>query len=214
MPKAIADIQATSGLPVVHREPPVEQSQLPATAPSSPPVESSEPLTESGLPDRTDVSSSPVEPSEPPLPTAGVEPEEPLDQKADSSLLVGNSEPPAKNAASSSPSKPLGKSKKNEPPSNPLSKPPGKSNSSKATSGTPERKVSDRGAGKITKSEPISKPASEPLTQAALAKRLEIDKSRISRVQSQPHFSQWSQERDPEGIAWQFDPKSKRFYPI
>ena len=31
--------------------------------------------------------------------------------------------------------------------------------------------------------------------------------------QSEPHFSKWSQERDPEGIAWQFDPKSKRFYP-
>lgn len=193
MPKAIADIQATSGLPVVHREPPVEQSHPPATAPSSPPVEYSEPLTESGLPDRTDVSSPPVEYSELPIPTAAVEPEEPLDRKA----------------GSSSPSRPLSKSKKNEPPG----KPPGKSNSSKATSSTPERKASDRGAGKITKSEPISKPVSEPLTQAALAKRLEIDKSRISRVQSQPHFSQWSQERDPEGIAWQFDPKSKRFYP-
>jgi hypothetical protein len=184
MPKAIADIQATSGLPVVHREPPVEQSHPPATAPISPPVEYSEPLTESGLPDRTDVSSPPVEYSELPIPTAAVEPEEPLDRKA----------------GSSSPSRPLSKSKKNEPPG----KPPGKSNSSKA---------SDRGAGKITKSEPISKPVSEPLTQADLARRLGIDRSRISRVQSQPHFSQWSQERDPEGIAWQFDPKSKRFYP-
>lgn len=52
-----------------------------------------------------------------------------------------------------------------------------------------------------------------PMTQAALARRLGVNSSRISRMQSKSNFSQWSQQIDPQGIAWVFNSKTKRFYP-
>ncbi|HEY9859589.1 MAG TPA: hypothetical protein V6D16_08790 [Candidatus Obscuribacterales bacterium] len=60
---------------------------------------------------------------------------------------------------------------------------------------------------------PRSQASRQPLTQAALAKRLGVNSSRISRMQSQANFPKWSQEQDPDGIAWKFNSKSKRFYP-
>lgn len=51
-----------------------------------------------------------------------------------------------------------------------------------------------------------------PLTQAALAKRLGVSTSSISRMQSKPNFPEWSQQKDPEGVAWIRSPKTKEFY--
>jgi len=39
------------------------------------------------------------------------------------------------------------------------------------------------------------------MTQAALAKRLGLATSTISRMQSKSNFSEWSQQRDPEKIV-------------
>lgn len=52
-----------------------------------------------------------------------------------------------------------------------------------------------------------------PLTQAALAKRLGVSTSSISRMQSKPNFPEWSQQKDPEGVAWARSPKTKEFHP-
>lgn len=52
-----------------------------------------------------------------------------------------------------------------------------------------------------------------PLTQAALAKRLGVSTSSISRMQSKQNFPEWSQQKDPEGVAWARSPKTKEFYP-
>jgi hypothetical protein len=60
---------------------------------------------------------------------------------------------------------------------------------------------------------PRSQASRQPLTQAALAKRPGVNSSHVSRMQSQPNFSKSSSERDPDGIAWNFNSKSKRFYP-
>lgn len=51
------------------------------------------------------------------------------------------------------------------------------------------------------------------MTQVALAKRLGVNTSTISRMQSKPNFSEWSQQKDPEGIAWVRSPDTKLFYP-
>ena len=62
--------------------------------------------------------------------------------------------------------------------------------------------------------EPLAQPSSHgPMTQAALARRLEVSTSSISRMQSKPNFPEWSQQKDPEGIAWVRSPKTKEFYP-
>lgn len=54
--------------------------------------------------------------------------------------------------------------------------------------------------------------AEPPMTQAALARRLEVSTSTISRMQSKPNFSEWSQQRDPEGIAWVKSLDTKLFH--
>ncbi len=51
------------------------------------------------------------------------------------------------------------------------------------------------------------------ITQAALAKRLGVSTSSITRMQSKPNFPEWSQQKDPEGIAWVKSPDTKQFYP-
>lgn len=49
------------------------------------------------------------------------------------------------------------------------------------------------------------------LIQAELAKRLDINPSTVGRRKSEPDFPEWSQSKDPEGIAWKYVPKTKMF---
>lgn len=52
------------------------------------------------------------------------------------------------------------------------------------------------------------------LIQSELAKRLDVHSSTILKRRSESYFSEWSQSRDPEGIAWKYSRKSKLFYPL
>lgn len=49
------------------------------------------------------------------------------------------------------------------------------------------------------------------LAQASLAKRLGVSHSSISRQKDKEGFSEWSQSRDPDGVAWRYDSQSKQF---
>ena len=51
------------------------------------------------------------------------------------------------------------------------------------------------------------------LIQAELAKRLDLHSSTIGKRKSDSDFPEWSQSRDPEGIAWQYVPETKMFVP-
>lgn len=65
----------------------------------------------------------------------------------------------------------------------------------------------------LVESESLNQPFSSSMTQAALAKRLSVGTSTISRMQSKPNFPEWSQQKDPKGIAWVKSPDTKLFYP-
>lgn len=54
----------------------------------------------------------------------------------------------------------------------------------------------------------------ESLSQAALARRLSISSSAIAKHRIRDTFAEWSREKDPEGIAWQYDQKIKKFKPF
>ena len=59
------------------------------------------------------------------------------------------------------------------------------------------------------------KPSEESaLIQAELAKRLDLNSSTVGRRKSDPDFSEWSKSKDPEGIAWKYEPETKMFVPI
>ncbi|MGL4623181.1 MAG: hypothetical protein ACRCZS_29725, partial [Chroococcidiopsis sp.] len=49
------------------------------------------------------------------------------------------------------------------------------------------------------------------IKQSALAKRLGLSAGAIARHRAKPEFSKWSSSKDPEGIAWTYDPNSKSF---
>jgi P-type Cu2+ transporter len=51
----------------------------------------------------------------------------------------------------------------------------------------------------------------EPLTGVALANRLNVSATTISRRKSKPDFPQWASSLDPEGITWAYSKKSKLF---
>ncbi len=55
--------------------------------------------------------------------------------------------------------------------------------------------------------------AGQPLIQAHLARRLNVSASSISYRKLKPGFSEWVQQKDPEGIAWEYCQDSKQFYP-
>ncbi|HEY9727076.1 MAG TPA: hypothetical protein V6D50_11575 [Chroococcales cyanobacterium] len=53
----------------------------------------------------------------------------------------------------------------------------------------------------------------QPLIQAELAKRLDVHSSTVGKRKSDPDFADWSQSRDPEGLAWVYSPETKEFMP-
>jgi hypothetical protein len=54
----------------------------------------------------------------------------------------------------------------------------------------------------------------ELLTQAELAKRLQVDTATLTKNRSKPNFSEWSEDKDPEGTSWSYLPELKRYSPI
>lgn len=57
-------------------------------------------------------------------------------------------------------------------------------------------------------------PSTGALIQAELAKRLDVHSSTVGKRKSDPDFSEWSQSRDPEGIAWEYSSQTKEFVPV
>lgn len=60
----------------------------------------------------------------------------------------------------------------------------------------------------------------QPLTRDLLAERFKLKNpkslgNRRAKTRSHPHeFLSWSEEKDPDGIAWQYKPEDKLYYPI
>ncbi len=56
--------------------------------------------------------------------------------------------------------------------------------------------------------------AGQSLIQAELAKRLDLNSSTVGRRKSDPDFEEWSQSKDPEGIAWRYESETKMFVAV
>ncbi|MBF2066828.1 MAG: hypothetical protein IGS39_20770 [Calothrix sp. C42_A2020_038] len=52
------------------------------------------------------------------------------------------------------------------------------------------------------------------LIQSELAKRLNVYSSTVFKRRDDPDFSEWSRNRDPDGIAWRYDRKAREFFPL
>ena len=63
-------------------------------------------------------------------------------------------------------------------------------------------------------SEDSSIDVSQSLIQAELAKRLDLNTSTVGRRKSDPDFEEWSQSKDPEGIAWRYEETTKLFVAV
>ncbi|MBE9171501.1 hypothetical protein IQ238_29810 [Pleurocapsales cyanobacterium LEGE 06147] len=68
----------------------------------------------------------------------------------------------------------------------------------------------------LTEDSATEKSSSEEsaLIQAELAKRLDLNSSTVGRRKSDPDFPEWSKSKDPEGIAWKYEPETKMFVPV
>jgi hypothetical protein len=51
----------------------------------------------------------------------------------------------------------------------------------------------------------------EPLTAKALAHRLNVSPTTISKRKSKPDFPEWARSKDPEGILWTYSKTSHHF---
>ncbi len=54
----------------------------------------------------------------------------------------------------------------------------------------------------------------QSLIQSELAKRLNVYSSTVYKRRDDPDFSEWSRNRDPDGIAWKYSPETKEFHPV
>ncbi|MEL7036801.1 MAG: hypothetical protein AAFO04_14435 [Cyanobacteria bacterium J06592_8] len=63
---------------------------------------------------------------------------------------------------------------------------------------------------------PSKIPADIPqnLNQLELAKRLKVHPNTVSRWKTKPQFQEWSFQKDPDQIAWQYSLKTRRFSPV
>jgi len=61
---------------------------------------------------------------------------------------------------------------------------------------------------------PQKHPIFQSLIQSELARRLDVHSSTVLKRRDDPNFSQWSRSRDPEGIAWEYSPDTREFYPL
>ncbi|BAZ38556.1 hypothetical protein NIES4101_44950 [Calothrix sp. NIES-4101] len=52
------------------------------------------------------------------------------------------------------------------------------------------------------------------LIQSELAKRLNVYSSTVFKRRGDVDFPEWSRSRDPDGIAWRYDRKTREFFPI
>lgn len=52
------------------------------------------------------------------------------------------------------------------------------------------------------------------LIQSELAKRLSVYSSTVFKRRDDPDFPEWSRNRDPDGVAWRYDRKTREFFPI
>ncbi|MEM8641777.1 MAG: hypothetical protein AAGG51_23615 [Cyanobacteria bacterium P01_G01_bin.54] len=60
----------------------------------------------------------------------------------------------------------------------------------------------------------VAAPRTPALLQTELAKRLSVHPGTITKRKKDPSFPEWSCKKDPEGIAWRYAPKQKRFVPL
>ena len=54
----------------------------------------------------------------------------------------------------------------------------------------------------------------QSLIQSELARRLDVHSSTVMKRRDDTDFAEWSRSRDPEGIAWEYSPDTREFYPI
>jgi hypothetical protein len=79
---------------------------------------------------------------------------------------------------------------------------------------SPDSTPSDRTESLLFRRGVVRQPKITPLgphRSGELAERLGVSKSTISLYKQRDDFSEWSQSRDPQGVAWTYQPKTKRF---
>jgi hypothetical protein len=52
------------------------------------------------------------------------------------------------------------------------------------------------------------------ILQSELAKRLDVHSSTVYKRRSEPNFTDWTRNRDPDGLAWGYDEASKEYYQV
>lgn len=61
---------------------------------------------------------------------------------------------------------------------------------------------------------PRKHPIFQSLIQSELARRLRVHSSTVMKRRDDPSFAEWSRRRDPEGVAWEYSPDTREFFPI
>jgi hypothetical protein len=71
--------------------------------------------------------------------------------------------------------------------------------------------LSDRSPSPVVDAAVDSVDREETLTQAELAKRLDVDSATLTKNRSKSNFANWSQDKDPDQKAWSYLPELKRY---
>ena len=52
------------------------------------------------------------------------------------------------------------------------------------------------------------------IIQSELAKRLDVHSSTVYKRRSEPNFTDWTRNRDPDGLAWAYTDDTKEYYRV
>ncbi|MEC4891827.1 MAG: hypothetical protein SAL07_00925 [Oscillatoria sp. PMC 1051.18] len=104
--------------------------------------------------------------------------------------------------------------KETDTPSTSVESPVEKETDTPSTSVDTEKVASEEEQKASTESEQEPENAAQGIIQAELAKRLEVHSSTVGKRKTDADFAEWSQSKDPEGIAWEYSPDTRMFSPI
>ncbi len=72
----------------------------------------------------------------------------------------------------------------------------------------------DETLAKIEPAPPIADRPVVKIIQSELAKRLDVHASTVYKRRSEPTFTEWTRNRDPEGLAWAYTEATKEYYRV
>ena len=77
-----------------------------------------------------------------------------------------------------------------------------------------EESAQVKAAARVEPAPPVANRPLVTIIQSELAKRLDVHSSTVYKRRSEPNFTDWTRNRDPDGLAWAYTDETKEYYRV